>query len=530
MRITKFRTILMLLLIICAPPSIFAQFEDLGVGARGTGLNNAFIGLADDVYTIYYNPAGLARITWKEIGLDYDKLYWGLDDNSSLGNGFVAYVHSLDRWGTVGIGWLNFALSTYYSEDTFMLAYGRQIKYSADGLPDSLKSILGPFGTGALRAGLKLKALSKGYGKTRYTENATNLDAGRDRGDRDPVFNNGYSRKGFSLDLGLLYDIGPRHSIGLTLNDINQPNMGLDIEDRIYFGTKFGYAYKGKNFNMMIDFIFKREDITFCSGVEKWFIGKTFGLRGGLAVGSRNYANLSLGGSWRYNDLFQFDYSFRYPLTGISSIYGSHQLSLTLRFGLPEIKEIDLESELQRLKLELENAKKLAEEYKHQVKQLMKTKDERNKIVRETQEKQQQAELKLQQVQEELKRVNAEMKTKVSEEGKKKALKGYWYSAMSYYNKGEYEKAIAEFQKILELEPTHSGVEIGIKMAKEKLQEKIKSDVEKHYTLGVKAYHEGSLKVAVEELEAALNLDPKNKEIRTLLERAKKEIQLKEKR
>jgi len=39
-------------------PSAFAQFEDLGVGARGIGMGNAFVGLADDGYSIYYNPAG----------------------------------------------------------------------------------------------------------------------------------------------------------------------------------------------------------------------------------------------------------------------------------------------------------------------------------------------------------------------------------------------------------------------------------------------------------------------------------------
>ena len=51
----------------------FAHFNNMGVGARGCGMANAFTGIADDVYTIYYNPAGLVRINGKELALEVEE-------------------------------------------------------------------------------------------------------------------------------------------------------------------------------------------------------------------------------------------------------------------------------------------------------------------------------------------------------------------------------------------------------------------------------------------------------------------------
>lgn len=38
------------------------QFLKLGAGARSIGMGGAFTGIADDIYSVYYNPAGIASI------------------------------------------------------------------------------------------------------------------------------------------------------------------------------------------------------------------------------------------------------------------------------------------------------------------------------------------------------------------------------------------------------------------------------------------------------------------------------------
>ncbi len=506
-------------------PSAFAQFEDLGVGARGIGMANAFTGLADDGYSIYYNPAGLGRIGWQELVLDYGKLYWGLDDNSNLGQSFIGYTHYIDNLGklkidgTFGFGWLNFALTRYYREDTFMLAYGKRIC---------------DFRAGSLKAGLSLKVLYKGFKKTLYTENAINLDTGQLKGGRDPVFKNGYSHTGFSTNLGLLYDLGRHHSFALTLNDINQPNMGLADKDRVALTTKLGYAYRSRNFNMTSDLIFKRRNITISAGTEKWFMGKTLAVRGGLGIGTREYASLSLGASYRYSRLFQFDYGFVYPLRGVSSFSGSHRFSLTLRFGVKTPEEA-LEEELKRTKSELESAKEAAQKARLEAEEIMKAKETSKREIEEAQGRERQAEeklllveTKLRRVGEELRRVKEKARIEAQEQAKEKLIKKYWDRGFSYYQKDEYEKAIAEIGKILELDPNHLEAGWLINQAEEKIEERIRKEVEMCYTRGLKAYSEDRLQEAVKEWKEALKLDPENEKIQKALEGVEKELPLRE--
>ncbi len=514
----------------CSLPPVLAQFEDLGVGARGIGMGNAFIGLADDGYSIYYNPAGLQRVGWQELVLDYGKLYWGLDDDSHLGQSFVGYAHHIDNLGklkidgTFGFGWLNFALTRYYRENTFMFAFGKRIP----GIR-----------TGSLAAGLNLKILYKGFKKTPYTENAVNLDTGDLRGGTDPVFENGYSHTAFSTDLGFLYDLGRHHSFALTLNDINQPDMGLLDKDRIALATKLGYAYRSDNFNMTSDLTFKRRDVTISAGTEKWFIGKTLGVRGGLGIGTREYASLCLGASYRYSKLFQFDYGFVYPLRGISSFYGSHRFSLTLRFGVKVPEEIPFEEELGKIRTELESAKEAAEKATLEVEDLIKAKETSEIRIREAQEKQREAEEALHRLEKELLAIKERFQAEKKAKERVMAIQGYWEQGFSYYRTGEYEEAIAEFEKILKLDPGHVQarrliIELEAKIKKEIRPRKIKiEDIEesrRHHDKALRAYLEGRLEEAIMEWEEALKFDPGNPTIKSWLRGARLELELREKK
>ncbi|GAJ14876.1 unnamed protein product, partial [marine sediment metagenome] len=214
-------------------------------------MGNAYTALADDVNAIYYNPAGLAQLDESQFTSGYGKLYWGLDDGSNLGSGFVGYAHPLYHWGTLGVGWLNFGLQGLYRENSFILSYGNTLK----------KKLL---------AGLNLKLLSKKYGKTLYTESAID-DSGNTTGERDPVFSKGYSKTGFSTDLGLLYKFNREYSLGLTLTDINQPHMDLkDNKSRVPIGIKSGFLYNSDFLTFALDTTFRNGDVNVYSGAEKW--------------------------------------------------------------------------------------------------------------------------------------------------------------------------------------------------------------------------------------------------------------------
>ncbi|MFB0527605.1 MAG: tetratricopeptide repeat protein [bacterium] len=453
-------------ILVCVWVTCRADFEDLGVGARPIGMGNAYTALADDVNAIYYNPAGLAQLDECQFTSGYGKLYWGLDDGSNLGSGFIGYAHPLYHWGTLGAGWVNFGLQGLYRENSFILSYGNRLR----------KRLL---------AGLNLKLLSKKYGKTTYTENAL-IDGGPGvTGERDPVFSEGYSKTGFSTDLGFLYKFNREYSLGLSLIDINQPCMDLkDSKSKVPIGVKSGFLYNSDFLTFAFDATFRNGDVNVYSGVEKWFSNRTFAARAGLGVGSRSFSNLALGASYtKY--LFQLDYAFLYPLSGIRDTYGSHRISLTLRFA-PEKEEKKKAREKRLAEIAAEKA----------------AKDELAKI--------------------------KEKEAKMIEERRKIELaRNYYKEAIEVYRNGLYSEALGKLRFAVELDPKRPEIQNLFKRVSSIVDVISKeTGLEKEAELirtGVSYYIEDKPRKAISTLQYAFEQAPKNKEIPRLLNIVKRE-------
>src|SRR4029079_6571195 len=95
--------------------------------ARAPGMGNAFVGLADDVYALYYNPAGLAQLKRPELATSYTRLLLGLSDNSNLSSSFVGYAHPLKegKWGTAAVAWQQLSLNSgFYQDQALYMSYG----------------------------------------------------------------------------------------------------------------------------------------------------------------------------------------------------------------------------------------------------------------------------------------------------------------------------------------------------------------------------------------------------------------------
>jgi len=300
------------------PCLAWASFEELPTGARQAGLGNAFTAIADDVYSAYYNPAGLVQLHRSEFTAYYSKLYAGLDDGSSIGRNFLAYGHPTARRGTFGFSYLSMSLSGLYSESTMALHYATAIKDKWN-------------------LGTSLKFLRKSFGSDQYTENAINSDTGESLGAPDPLFSeNGTSKSGMALDLGLQYRLSRIYGLGIAIINLNSPDMALSSADTdpvaaIY---KLGLARRTKMSAVSSELSmreFTGNEFRLNIGGERWLQGG-FGFRGGLGFGSRQYQMTSFGVSYRWQAL-QFDYAMIYPLSGIKSTFGTHQLSMTFRFG-----------------------------------------------------------------------------------------------------------------------------------------------------------------------------------------------------
>ncbi len=73
-----------------------AEFLQIGVGGRATGMGGAFVAVSDDASALYWNPAGIASIAKNEIITTHSEWITGLDFN------YIGAVFNFDKIGNVG--------------------------------------------------------------------------------------------------------------------------------------------------------------------------------------------------------------------------------------------------------------------------------------------------------------------------------------------------------------------------------------------------------------------------------------------
>ncbi len=73
-----------------------APFLEISVGARAIGMGSAFVGTADDASALYWNPAGIGRITRPEVLLVHTE--WIADMRFD----FAGFILPLGSFGTIG--------------------------------------------------------------------------------------------------------------------------------------------------------------------------------------------------------------------------------------------------------------------------------------------------------------------------------------------------------------------------------------------------------------------------------------------
>lgn len=307
-----------------------ADFDDLGFAARPAGMGNAFVSIADDANAVYYNPSALAFMQYVEVTAGYSRMFVGLSDQSNLGNGIAAIALPFGDVGTFGLGWVNLNLLSYYQENTLIFSYARRI-----------------FSNVAF--GFNVKLLIVNYGQDAYTA-------------LDPVFiEKGYSKYNFSADLSMLWKFCPEFGLGIVVTDANQPDLGLKTQDTVPYALKVGLGYmdEAHDLNLAVDCIYKQKDLSFYSGIEKWFGRRQYAVRAGMDFGSRNERNLTVGAGVSVS-AFELDYAFLYTLGGIKNTYGSHRMSFTVKFGeviskseQEEIKLKDLSDRLMKANVEM---------------------------------------------------------------------------------------------------------------------------------------------------------------------------------
>lgn len=327
------RLLLAALLAALAAPAR-AAFTDLGAGARAPGMGNAFTAVADDLYAIYYNPAGLAQLDRPQFSAAYARLYMGLSDGSDLGLSHVTYASPLrsGRWGVLGGGFQRFALDSIYSEQSLYLSWGRRVLQRESG--------------SRLLLGLNFKYLSRSFSQLPEAFNACN-DGGCSGLGADPVLSGATSKSTMDADFGLLYRFPRRFQLGLAVQHLMEPDVGFAGSDKLGRNIRFGVGYKSLWMNLTGELRMDASptgsaDRDLIVGAERYFptldYGQ-FGVRGSMGLGSRDFRQFTMGMSYRINKI-QTDYAFLLPIGGgVKGTAGTHRLAMTFHFGAPTQEE-----------------------------------------------------------------------------------------------------------------------------------------------------------------------------------------------
>jgi hypothetical protein len=331
------------------PPSSFippahAAFEDTGIGARMRGLGDSAMAL-DDINGSVLNPAlpGFARKF--ETGAHFEagtrSSLGPLDADSYAFNaaiprmayGKLGTMSILGRYRTPGPG---------LTEKTISLGYATwQLKKASVGVVD-------------LGANLKFMRLA-----SERTDDA---------------------RMALGLDLGFLWRVNTRNSVGLSLLNVNSPSFKVGaLNDKAPLAVRFGVAEKTEDYTLTLDVGSRsgaggyKGSFSINSGFEYVWRTYRYGIftsRTGLSLAEKA-SFLSFGAGYR-RLAAEFSYSLLIPVNG--TIVPGHAVSINFRFG-----DKDLESEYERLiRQEIKYRKDLVEALDESTKREVILKDELN--------------------------------------------------------------------------------------------------------------------------------------------------------
>lgn len=176
-------------------PKYSNEFLSIGIGADALGLGNAVVAQTDNVYSGYWNPAGLTNSKkWLEIGLMHSPYFGGISKYDYLG-----LSHSIDDKSTLAFSLIRFAVddipnTTQLIDNNGVVDYDRITTFTAADYAFLL----------SYARKLKMEGLSVGGNfKVIY----------RKVGDFA-------SSWGFGLDGGLQYKIKDRWKLGLMVRDV----------------------------------------------------------------------------------------------------------------------------------------------------------------------------------------------------------------------------------------------------------------------------------------------------------------------
>lgn len=207
-----------------AAGTVSSPYLELPMGARGTGMGEAFSGIANDVNALYYNPAGLTAMDATQVQLMHLEGFGGIH-YENLGMAVPAESVGLDVWGTVGLSYTLVAIDdTPKTRETSPGSGIYDTAYAANDFE--------------FTAGASVVTLSYAWQATKMYSIGATFKAINEKVDTA----NGW---GLAGDVGLLTrpEVISGLSAGLTLQNVgSSPDQGASLPSDLRVGL--GYDWK----------------------------------------------------------------------------------------------------------------------------------------------------------------------------------------------------------------------------------------------------------------------------------------------
>jgi hypothetical protein len=295
-----------LLLILLSSTTIYAgagntaaNFLRFGVGARAAGMGDTFTAVADDVYSIYWNPAGMSFIKNQELGITYSIWFEDIAYRS------IFFVYPDTKFGSFGGGLIFLGMP--------------DIQGYSDTPPDDLQHQ-----TTLISASDMAGYLSYSRPLNSFVNIGINVKYINQQLENEKA-------TAVAVDIGLIMVLRDKNmKTGIIVQ-----NRGTKIKFRYTEGdlpadVKFGFSKRYMNGKLLGtgELILPPDKGTeLRAGIEYLFLDKVF-----IRTGYKSVASIGSGISYGIgfkSDLVQFDYSFAsYGLLG-----NIHQTDLTMKFG-----------------------------------------------------------------------------------------------------------------------------------------------------------------------------------------------------
>ena len=181
------------------------QFLKISVGARAAGMGNAFVAVADDASSVFWNAAGLARIEPDKSQLSLNHANW-IADMSFDEVGYVFHVKRIPG---------AFALSAR------ALSMSPMVETTAYQ-PDPTTGTGRTFDAGMMTAGLSYARSFTDKFSAGVTANFVHEGLAE------------FTQQSYAFDVGTLYDVGVMGmKIGMTISNIGSQVQFIDKQARI---------------------------------------------------------------------------------------------------------------------------------------------------------------------------------------------------------------------------------------------------------------------------------------------------------